>query len=142
MIRAALTCLILLTSTAAGATRVALTGSVLHGVGVNLEVPFSARGTSQFGLGLRGELLNVSAGSRWFFTTDRTGPYVASTGYVGVQPQVTEYGGTATIGYRWALDQMMDLSLEVGGGGVARREPIRTTGRAGLMATVELGYRF
>lgn len=96
MIRAVLTCLILLTGTAAGATRLALTGTVLHGVGVNLGVPFSARGASQFGPGLRGELLSVSAGSRWFFTTDRTGPYVASIGYVGVQPQVTEYGGAAT----------------------------------------------
>lgn len=142
MIRAALFCLALLTGTAAGTTRLALTGSALQGAGVNVEVPFSARGASQFGLGLRGDLLSVSAGSRWFFSPDRTGPYVASFGYAGMHTDVTEYGGAATFGYRWRLARTIDLSLEVGGYGTARRENAHTMGRAGLMAAVEFGYRF
>lgn len=144
VIRAALFCLALMTGAAAGtgAPRLALTGNVLQGVGVNLEVPFSTRGASQFALGLRGDFLSVSAGSRWFFSAGHSGPYVASFGYVGVQPDATEYGGAATVGYRWPFDRRVDLSVEVGGSGVSRREFTRTTGRAGLMAAVEVGYRF
>lgn len=144
VIRAALFSVALMTGTAAGAgtPRLALTGNVLQGVGVNVEVPFSARGASQFALGLRGDLLSVSAGSRWFFTSDRSGPFVASFGYMGVRPDATEYGGAATIGYRWPLNRTVDLSLEVGASGVARQEVTRTTGHAGLTAAVEVGYRF
>ncbi|WP_189074912.1 hypothetical protein [Deinococcus sedimenti] len=142
MRRSALACLALLIGAQAGATRVAVAGSVLQGAGVVLEVPVGARGASQFGLSLRSDLWSVSAGSRWFLSPGRAGLYVSSTGYAGWHESATEYGGAVTLGYRWPLARGADLSVEAGGYGAARRRAGLTTGRAGLTATVEIGYRF
>ena len=142
MIRPLLVLLSLMACSGADAARVAVTGRSLQGAGIAVDVPFSARGASQFGLSVRPGLVSVSAGSRWFLTPGQTGLYAASYGYGGLTVNGTAYGGAATLGYRWPLAEDLDFALEGGWFGAARRESGHTTGHAGLTAGLEIGFRF